>query len=219
MITVESIQIGRVRTEGDPSARDLTHRVWTTGFYKLPVAGEVDVGSLGLVGDEVADTRHHGGPDKAVLCYAASHYPLWNDEYPDLPSAPAGFSAGGLGENLTVAGADESDVCIGDLFRLGSCRLQVSQPRQPCWKISRRWAIKTFTKRVTQSGRTGWYCRVIAAGRIASGQRLELIDRPHPNWSVARANDVMFGREVDRMAVFELMQLSSLAESWKRDLA
>ncbi len=214
MITVESIQVGRVRTEGDPATRDVTGRVWTTGFYKIPIEGEVQVGPLGLAGDEVADTRHHGGPDKALLCYAASHYARWADEYPDLPLA-----AGGFGENLTVAGAEEPDVCIGDLFRLGRCQLQVSQPRQPCWKISRRWGIKTFTKRVAQTGRTGWYLRVLATGGITHGQRFELLDRPHPNWSVARANDVMFGREVDRLSVIELMQLSTLAESWKRDLA
>jgi len=216
MITVESIRIGRVRTSGDPSARDLTHRGWTTGFYKMPVEGKVEVGTLGLVGDEVADTLHHGGPDKALLCYAASHYPFWADEYPELTG---GISAGALGENLTITGAAEADVCIGDRFRLGSCRLQVSQPRQPCWKISRRWGIKTFTKRVTQTGRTGWYLRVLTPGRICAGQQLELIDRPHPTWTVARANDLMFGREADRLAVTELMQLGPLAESWKRDLA
>lgn len=214
MITVESIQVGRVRTEGDPSVRQLTQRVWTTGFYKTPVAGKVPVSALGLAGDEVADTRHHGGPDKALLCYAASHYARWADECPDLPLA-----AGGFGENLTLAGAEESDVCIGDLFRLGSCQVQISQPRQPCWKISRRWGVKTLTKRVAQTGRTGWYLRVLTAGAISKGQRFELIERPHPNWSVARANDVMFGREIDRLAVIELMQLSPLAESWKRDLA
>ena len=76
-----------------------------------------------------------------------------------------------------------------------------------------------MTKRVAQTGRTGWYLRVVAEGHIAKGQSLELIDRPHPNWSVARANDVMFGREVDRLAVIELMRLAPLAEAWKRDLA
>lgn len=214
MITIESIQIGTVRTEGDPASRDATTRVWTTGFYKSPVEGPVRLNSLGLAGDAVADTRHHGGADKAVLCYSSRHYADWDLEHPEL-----NMSAGALGENLTLSGVDESSVCIGDRWRSSHCEVEVSQPRQPCWKIARRWGIKTMTKRVTQTGRTGWYLRVIAEGGLERGQTFDLVDRPHPTWSVARANDVMFGREVDRMAVIELMNLPQLADAWKRDIA
>ncbi len=214
MITIESLQIGAVRREGDPQTRDVTRRFWTTGFYKLPVAGEVELKTEGLVGDAVADTRHHGGPDKAVLCYAASHYDRWAEEFPELKMA-----GGALGENLTLAGVDENSVCVGDRFQIGDCEVEVSQPRQPCWKISRRWGVKTMTKRVTQTGRTGWYLRVIREGCLAKGQQLKLIAQPHPAWTVARANDVMFGREVDRLAVIELMNLPPLAEAWKKDIA
>ncbi|MFK8115168.1 MAG: MOSC domain-containing protein, partial [Rubripirellula sp.] len=121
--------------------------------------------------------------------------------------------------NLTLTNVDESTVCIGDRYAIGGCEIEVSQPRQPCWKISRRWSVKTLTKEVTQTGRTGWYLRVLAEGVIETGQTLELLDRPNPDWSVSRANDVMFGRESDRMAVFELMQLKELAESWRGDIA
>ena len=214
MITIESLQIGAVRTEGMADSRDPVHRQWTTGFYKLPVSGPVRLQPDGFCGDAVADTRHHGGPDKAVLCYAASHYLRWQAEFPQLAWVPGGF-----GENLTLAGADEATVCLGDRFRCGQCELQVSQPRQPCWKIARRWGVKTMTKQVTQSGRTGWYLRVHKSGQIASGDRLELIDRPQPDWTVARANDVMFGREVDRMSVMELMNVPELAPAWKDGLA
>ncbi len=214
MILLESIQIGTVRSEGDPSTRDVTRCHWTTGFYKMPVQGRLELGPLGLVGDAVADTINHGGPDKAVLCYAASHYPKWAAEFPEL-----NMTAGAWGENLTLSGVDETGVCIGDRYRIDECTVEVSQPRQPCWKIARRWGVKAMTKRVTQTGRTGWYVRVIEGGGLTKGQRLELIDRPHPNWNVARANDVMFSREVDPMAVIELMGLPELAEAWKRDIA
>jgi MOSC domain-containing protein YiiM len=167
-----------------------------------------------LLGDAVADTRNHGGPDKAVLCYPQAHYRPWAAEFPEQP-----FSAGAFGENLTVGGADESDICLGDRFRIRDAEVQVSQPRQPCWKISRRWGIKTLTRRVAQTGRTGWYLRVLRPGNIAAGAELELLQRPHPDWSVARANDVMFGREVDRMAVVELMNLAELADAWKSGIA
>lgn len=215
MITLESIQIGRVITEGDPEKRDVAERQWTTGFYKLPAAGPVTLTTDGLAGDAVADTRFHGGPDKAVLCYAAAHYrSYWAATHPDLH-----LRAGAFGENLTVSNADESSVCLGDSYRIGKVEIQVSQPRQPCWKISRRWGVKTLTKEVTQSGYTGWYCRVLKEGTLKPGQAIELIARPHADWSVKRANDILFGREVDRMSVMELMNLSELASAWKQSLA
>lgn len=214
MISIDSIQIGHVVTEGDPRSRELTLRQWTTAFYKMPVSGPVKLTPSGLVGDEVADKRHHGGPDKAVLCYAGSHYADWHGEFPEL-----NMSAGALGENLTVAGAKESDVCIGDRYAVGDCEVEISQPRQPCWKIARRHGVKTLTKRVAQTGRTGWYLRVLQGGTLTSGDEMKLTARPNPTWTIARANDVLLGREVDRVAVMELMSLTELADAWKGDLA
>jgi len=167
---IASIQIGPVVSAGDPGSRDITNRFWTTGFYKRPVDTPVQLTTSGLTGDAVADTRHHGGPDKAALCYAAAHYPVWAEAHPELT-----LSAGAFGENLTIDGADESSVCVGDRYRVGQCIVQVSQPRQPCWKISRRWGVKTLTKEVARSGRTGWYLRVIDEGMLKAGQQLELI--------------------------------------------
>ncbi len=209
-----SIQIGRVISEGNAESRDVLERHWTTGFYKTPLTGPVSVTTLGLAGDSVADTRNHGGVDKAILCYSAAHYEAWAREHPELNMLP-----GGLGENLTIAGADESTVCIGDRFRINDCEVEVSQPRQPCWKIARRWGVKSLTKEVTQSGRTGWYLRVITEGTIQAGQEFERIGNPNPQWTVARANDILFGRESDRIAVFELMNLKQLAEAWRADIA
>ena len=211
---IASIQIGSLVSEGNRDSRSIVDRHWTTGFYKQPVDGPVRLTRLGIKGDRVADTRHHGGPDKAILCYAASHYERWREDLPDLE-----MTAGALGENLTVQGADESSVCIGDSYELGQCVVQVSQPRQPCWKIARRWGIKTLTKTVAQTGRTGWYVRVLQEGSLSPGQLAQLIERPHPDWTVARANDILFGREVDRMSVMELMQIEELADAWKSDLA
>jgi len=212
--TIQSIQIGNVITEGNPESRDIADRHWTTGFYKQPVTGAVQLTKLGIIGDAVADLRLHGGPNKAVLCYPAVHYDAWAVDHPELQ-----MTAGGLGENLTIEGLDEAAVCIGDTFRIGGTVVQVSQPRQPCWKIARRWGVKTLTKEVAQTGRTGWYLRVITEGEIESGQSFELAERPNPNWSVSRTNDVLFGREVDRMATIELMSIKELSQSWKDDIA
>ena len=213
-ITIHSIQVGRLVSEGDPGSSDLLDRQWTTGFYKTPVSGPIQMTRLGLAGDAVADTKHHGGPDKAVLCYAASHYDRWAEEHPQLR-----MDAGAMAENLTLKGVDETGVCIGDRFRVGACEMEVSQPRQPCWKIARRWGVKTLTKEVTVSGRTGWYVRVVQEGKINPADHLELLDRPNPEWSVARANDILFGRESDRLAVIELMNVKELAEAWRESIA
>jgi MOSC domain-containing protein YiiM len=212
--TIKSIQIGRVISEGNPDSRDILDRHWTTAFYKQPVNGPIKLSVEGLAGDCVADQRVHGGPDKAVLCYADSHYQSWAADHPDLKMA-----AGALGENLTITEADETSVCLGDRYRAGDCLVQVSQPRQPCWKIARRWGVKTLTKEVAQTGRTGWYLRVIQGGELVANQTLQLVDRSHPDWSVSRANDVMFGREVNRAAVIELMAIESLADAWKAGIA
>ncbi len=220
--TLVSIQIGQLRSEGSTDATESADKPWTTGFYKQPVAGPVRLTRDGLVGDQVADKRHHGGPDKAVLAYAVSHYELWREELPAMgfDALPVDFGPGALAENLTVAGLTERDVCIGDTWQVGSeVRLQVSQPRQPCWKINRRWRVKTFTKRVAQTGRTGWYLRVLQAGEIHPGDELRLIERPNLSWSVARANDVLMGRELDQYAAMELLALPELAPAWKQSLS
>jgi MOSC domain-containing protein YiiM len=212
--TIQSIQIGRLVTEGNPLKRDVIQRQWTTGFYKLPVDGPVDLTTLGLVGDAVADKVNHGGIDKAVLCYAAEHYPMWREEHPDLE-----MSAGALGENLTLRNANETNVCVGDRYQVGDCVVEVSQPRQPCWKIARRWGVKMLTKEVAQKGRTGWYLRVIETGELEAGQELKLLNRPNPNWTISRANDVLFGREVDLDAIAKLKNLPELADAWRESLS
>ncbi len=213
MAHISSLQIGPIVTEGDPSVRDVRYRRWTSAFRKSPVPGRHLVGAMGIAGDHVADTRHHGGLDKAILCYAQGHYSDWQAEFPELAFGPGGF-----GENLTIAQADESAVCLGDRFRIGDSEVQVSQPRQPCWKIARRWGEKTMTKRVIQTGRTGWYLRVLMPGEIEAGMELVLLDRPHPSWTVRRANEMMFGKDVDRADLSELMAIDELAYAWKRDV-
>jgi MOSC domain-containing protein YiiM len=214
MITIDSIQIGKVVTEGDPATRDANTRSWTSAFRKTAVDSPVTVGALGIVGDEVADAKHHGGPDKAMLCYPGIHYRAWGDEHPEL-----NFGPGGFGENLTLVEVTEAEVCIGDRLKCGDCELEISQPRQPCWKIARRWQTKSMTKEVATTGRTGWYVRVITGGTLIAGATLKIVQRPHPNWSVARANDNLYGRESDRMSVHELMNLEQLSREWKDALS
>jgi MOSC domain-containing protein YiiM len=153
------------------------------------VDGPIFVSATNLAGDRQADLVHHGGTDKAVLAYSTVHFAYWRDEFPDWQLA-----GGAFGENLTIEGLCEADVCVGDVFEIGACRVQVSQPRQPCWKLSRRWNLPRLDARVKTTGRTGWYLRVLQEGWIEAGLELQLVERPHPKITVAWANSVMYAK-------------------------
>ena len=211
--TLVSIQVGQPTSYGRDDAADPHDRSWTTAFFKSPITGPALVGLTNIVGDAQADLKNHGGIDKAVLAYAASHYELWRDELarPDL-----GY--GGFGENLTIAGLTEENVCIGDVWSLGEALFQVSQPRQPCWKLARRWRMTDLTAQVIANGRTGWYLRVLQEGWIDAGQALKLIERPQPDWTVAQGNEVMHHRKSDAALASELAGLPELSAAWRESM-
>jgi MOSC domain-containing protein YiiM len=195
---------------GTPGAEDPMDRPWRTSFYKSPVDGTRWLGKTNLEGDAQADTKNHGGLDKAVLAYSADHYPSWRDELPDLPLGHGAFA-----ENLDIAGLSEATVCIGDTFSIGDAVLQVSQARVPCWKISRRWRSDDLTLRVQQTGRTGWYLRVLEEGEIGAGMDVVLLERPYPEWPIARCNEVMHVQKKDRELADELAAIPELADPWR----
>jgi MOSC domain-containing protein YiiM len=177
-----------------------------TGFGKSPVAGGVRVGHSNLEGDGQADRRYHGGPDMAVLAYCAGHYPAWRSEldWPDLP-------LGGFGENLSIEGAAEDTVCIGDIWRAGSAILQVPSPRNPCVKIGRYWGRPGLPRCVRESGRIGWYLRVLEEGVLEAGAPVALLERPHPDWTVQRA----FAAGRKSPEALALAMLPALSDRWR----
>lgn len=210
---LQSIQTGQPREYG-PVADDTSDKPWTTAFFKQLVTGSVRVGPHGVEGDAVADTRVHGGEDKAVCVYSADHWPYWRER---LGLADE-FGPAAFGENFSVAGMTEADVCLGDRWRIGDAELEVSQPRQPCWKLARRWRVKELTLWVQQTGYTGWYVRVTREGTVTPGDTIEVVERPLPEWTIERANRVMYELKDDREANAELAAVGPLAESWKRQL-
>jgi MOSC domain-containing protein YiiM len=197
---------------GSGDALDLHDRAWTTGFFKSPVEGPVAVGTTNLDGDGQADLENHGGVDKAVLAYSADHYSKWRRELGmDMPH-------GAFGENLTIAGLDEGSVHIGDVFGIGDAELEVSQPRQPCWKLARRWRMHELPGLVVQNGRSGWYLRVLKPGRIARQMSVTLLQRPNPQWSIARANEILYRGKNDSVLTRRLADVPRLADSWVKEL-
>jgi MOSC domain-containing protein YiiM len=202
--------VGRPTQYGWADASDPHDRLWTTAFFKSAIAGPVFVGRTNVAGDAQADLENHGGLDKAVLAYSADHYDRWQQEL-----ARGDLCFGGFGENLTIAGLDEAQVCIGDVWSLGQTLFQVSQPRQPCWKLARRWRIKDLAAQVNANGRSGWYLRVLREGIIDVGQQLMLVERLNPTWTVARANEVMHHRQAEAALAGELAALPELSAAWQ----
>lgn len=205
-----SIQVGEVRRMGTSGSSDPMDQPWESAIFKSTSSGPRLLRAHGLEGDRQADRENHGGFDKAVLAYAAAHYPGWRAELGilDLPF-------GGFGENLTLEGQDESSVCIGDIYSLGAARVQVSQPRQPCWKLARRWRLPKLAARVKETGRTGWYLRVLDEGIVEAGAEPILLARPHPEWTVARAAAVHDSRKADRAAAHALGEIPELSIDWR----
>ena len=209
-----SVQVGMPRNvrmqQQDRADETSDPTTWRTAFYKLPVTGSVHVGKETIAGDGQADLRYHGGEDRPVLGYCADHYALWEKElgYANMPF-------GGFGENFTIRGMDERTVCLGDRFAVGPIRVEVSQPRQPCSKLARRWQNHDLPALVIKHNRGGWYFRVLEEGAIEAGMPIVLLDRPYPQWTIARAMEVYYHGKNDLESQRSLASLPPLSQQWR----
>jgi MOSC domain-containing protein YiiM len=155
---------------GLPREVEWRDEVVATAIHKAPVSGPVEVKRLNLAGDRQADLSVHGGPDKAVYAYPSEHYPYWREELPGVA-----LPWGAFGENLTVEGLSEPELRVGDVLRIGTAELVVTQPRLPCYKLNARFQRPDMVKRFLRSGRTGFYLAVLKEGRLAAGDPIELV--------------------------------------------
>src|SRR4051812_46745988 len=206
--------VGRVLTVqvGMPARRDLDTDPWFTGIFKSPTEGPVSLNKRNLAGDAQADLRVHGGPNKAVMAYAAENYPLWRAE---LDLIEEQFPFGAFGENLTISRLNEESVCIGDVHQIGSATLQVSQPRSPCWKLARKWMMPDLPKRVVLTKRSGWYYRVLEEGALQAGDEVVLLNRKNADWPIRRITDVTYNLSRAPGDLAEMERLEELASQWK----
>jgi MOSC domain-containing protein YiiM len=199
-----SIHVGKVAPlgpEGVPSA-----------FVKQQIQGPVKVTPLGLEGDEQADLSVHGGPEKAVYAYSFANYAVWRKEYPQHAVA---LMPGAFGENLCIEGLQEADVCTGDVHKIGSSRLQVCQPRQPCFKLALRFDDKFMPKAMIRTGRAGWYYRVLEPGVIAMGDTVQLDDRPNPDFPFVRLIELISQGKATHAELERLQDMKGLASGWQ----
>ncbi|QLK86855.1 MOSC domain-containing protein [Staphylococcus sp. 17KM0847] len=208
---IDTLYIGGVRQIGDEAATHPLQQPWTTAAFKQATDQSVWLAKDGLHGDNVADTRFHGGTEKALFAYCADHYTAFSHKYHQ--NIPVGSN----GENIAVRHMNETSVCIGDIYQIGEAVVQVSQPRRPCWKPSRRLGILEFAEMLEETGHTGWYYRVLQEGYIQRGDELILQERPYPEWSIQRMNDVL-NHSKDIKLMQALKDASFTPESWQNTL-
>jgi len=181
---------------------------------KKPVTAEwIELGRTNLQGDRQADLTVHGGPDKAVYVYPIEHIREWSAEL-DEPLGPAAF-----GENLTVEGVLEQDVCIGDVWAWGDARLQVSQPRQPCYKLATYRGRATLPKHLVAKVRTGWYMRVLQTARVPVAGPLELLERHPAGMTVLAVHRARLFGEGAPEVLEAMVALQPLTASWREEIA
>jgi MOSC domain-containing protein YiiM len=203
--TIDALLVGQVALLPDGRS--------SSGICKSPTDEALWLSPTGLEGDAQADLRIHGGVEKAVHHYPREHYASWASwsRRADLLG-----HAGAFGENISTTGWDESNVCIGDVVRLGDALVQVSQGRQPCWKLDVRFGEPGMAREMQARGRTGWYYRVLEPGWVGAGATLSLVERPHPEWPLSRLIALLFARD-ERFAPewARAAELPALTERWR----
>lgn len=185
-------------------------RVITTSIFKTPVRERIWLRKLDLDGDQQADLTVHGGPDRAVYGYPLEHYDYWHRELPDAELPPGAF-----GENLTTEGLLESEVRIGDLFRLGGAQIVVTQPRLPCYKLQAKFRRADIVKRFAESRRTGFYFRVAQEGQVAAGDTIELVQRQPGNLTISDIVTLYLSSVRDVPMLRRAVELEALPTGWR----
>lgn len=202
-ITIVSINIGK------PTTMRFKKSELFTGIFKNPTKEPLHLSRLNFDGDAQADLVHHGGKDKAVCVYSYEHYPYWERNL-NRPLVQGAF-----GENLTVTGMLENDVCIGDIYQLDETIVQVSQPRQPCHKLAKKYDTVDLPIRIQNTGYTGFYFRVLKEGKVSQTNGIILLERHPKEISVAFANQIMHHEKDNADGIFRLLEVEELSQNWR----
>ncbi|MFN2744234.1 MOSC domain-containing protein [Bacillus sp. z60-18] len=194
---------------GKPKQVQFKNKTVSTGIYKTTVQEPLFLSWTNLEGDGQADLVHHGGREKAVCVYPYEHYSFWEN------ALQRKLEYGALGENLTIKGLLETDVSIGDVFQLGEAIVQVSQPRQPCYKLSVRYGVPDMVLKVQETGYTGFYFRVLQEGRVDKNSGLRRISRHPKALTVSFANRIKHHEKDHVEGIKKLLEVEELSASWR----
>jgi MOSC domain-containing protein YiiM len=198
---VLSVNVGGVR-EFEYNGRPARSAIW-----KSPVVGRIAARGVNLAGDDQADRKAHGGPDKAVYAYAVEDTRWWEKEI------GRALAYGEFGENLTTEGIDVNEALVGERWRIGTVVLEVSEPRIPCWRLGVRMNDKMFTRRFTEALRPGAYFRIVVEGDVGAGDEISVLERPDHDLTI---RDVFRIYNRDREEVERLLAVPQMSASWRR---
>lgn len=197
---VLSVNVGRPR-EFEFNGHPARSAIW-----KSPVAGRVAARGVNLEGDDQADRKAHGGPDKAVYAYAVEDLRWWERE------TGRTIAQGGFGENLTVEGIEVNDALVGERWRIGGAVFEVSEPRIPCWRLGVRMNDPGFVRHFTEAQRPGSYLRIVVEGDVGAGDAIEIVSKPEHDLSV---RDIFRIYTRDRGEVRRLIGIPALSKAWR----
>lgn len=184
-----------------------------TGIYKYPTTTPIHLGKKDVVKDAVIDRKYHGGEDRACYLFSADQYPYWKERYPDLD-----WNWGMFGENLTVEGLDESKIRIGDVFKLGTALIQISQPRQPCYKLGIRVNSQEILGEFVSHGHPGIYIRVLEEGAVKTGDRFELVEASKNELTIKQYFEFLYQRTKDPKTLDLALRNTALPEEHLENL-
>ena len=197
---VLSVNVGR------PRVFEFNGRAVKSAIWKSPVAGRVAARGVNLDGDDQADRKAHGGPDKAIYAYAVEDVRWWEREL------ARSLEHGQFGENLTTEGIDVNEAEVGERWQVGTALLEVSEPRVPCWRLAVRMNDKSFVRRFTEASRPGAYLRIVVEGLVGAGDEIRVVDRPRHGVTI---RDVFRIYSRDREDAERLLAVPALSDSWK----
>lgn len=182
-----------------------------TGIFKHPTSSPLVLETEKVVNDSIADQKVHGGVYKACYLFSAKHYPYWKNRYPKLD-----WNWGMFGENLSVSGMDETQLRIGDIYKIGSALVQVSQPREPCFKLGFRFGTQQILKEFIDYGFPGTYVKILEEGQVSSGDKLTLIQPSDNLLTVHQFFQLLYAKKKDEKVLKLAIENLALPE-YKRE--
>ncbi|PWL37307.1 MOSC domain-containing protein [Flagellimonas aquimarina] len=184
---------------GKPTPINWNGQQTTTGIFKYPVSQSLLLEGESVAGDTISDRKVHGGVFKACYLFSADHYPYWKEKYPELD-----WNWGMFGENLTIEGLDETKIRIGSIYKLGSALIQITQPREPCFKLGIKFGTQEILKQFIDHGFPGTYVKVLEVGEVKNGDTLELVKESESTLTIQQFYKLLFSRTKD----VELLKLA-----------